>query len=174
MKVIISEYSPEWPEMFERERKSLEATIGAGAGIIEHVGSTSVSGLAAKPVIDIMIGLHDFSIADKLVPEIVALGYQYVPEYEEVMPYRRYFRKTAGGTSTHHIHMVQAGGEFWQRHLLFRDYLRAYPDVASAYAVLKKELARLDWDDVNDYADAKTAFIRNIENRAVEQAPKTR
>lgn len=152
--------------MFERERKSLEAVIGAGAAIIEHIGSTSVTGLAAKPIIDIMIGLRDFSVADRLVPEIVALGYIYIPKYEKEMPYRRYFKKVAGGVSTHHIHMVQAGGDFWQRHLLFRDYLMANPDVAAAYAVLKKELAKLEWDDTNDYADAKTAFVKNIENMA--------
>lgn len=154
--------------MFERERNSLDTIMGAGAGFIEHIGSTSVSGLAAKPVIDIMIGLRDFSVADKLVPGIVSLGYEYVPKYEDEMPYRRFFKKYAGGTATHQIHMVQAGGEFWQRHLLFRDYLRANPDMAASYAVLKRELAKLDWDDVNDYADAKSAFIRNIEDQARE------
>lgn len=158
--------------MFERERKSLETVIGAC--IIEHIGSTSVYGLAAKPIIDIMIGLHDFSVADKLVPEIVALGYLYIPKYEKVMPYRRFFKKFTGGIATHQIHMVQAGGEFWERQLLFRDYLRANPVVAASYEVLKKELAKLEWEDVNDYADAKTAFIRNIENRAREDASKAR
>jgi len=174
MKVIVSEYSPEWPELFEGERVALEAAIGAGTGIIEHVGSTSVEGLAAKPVIDIMIGLHDFTLADKLVPAITALGYQYIQKYEKVMPYRRYFKKIAHGTDTHHIHMVAAGGEFWQRHLLFRDYLRANPVVAASYAVLKRELAGIEWDDVNDYADAKTAFIKNIEHRAREEGLKMR
>ena len=170
MKVTIAEYSPVWRELFEREKKLLKTVLGETVGSIEHVGSTSIVGLAAKPIIDIMIGLHDFSVTDKLVPEIETLGYKYVPEYEDVMPHRRYFKKKAGETSTHHIHMVEIGSEFWQRHLLFRDFLRANPSVAAEYAALKKKLAKLEWDDKNEYTDAKTAFIKNIENRAREQS----
>lgn len=170
MKVTITEYSPVWRELFEQEKNLLEGIVEEAVGIIEHVGSTSVVGLAAKPIIDIMIGLRDFSVANNLVPEIEALGYAYVPEYEDVMPDRRYFKKLADGTSTHHIHMVEMGGEFWRRHLLFRDFLRANPDVATEYAVLKKRLAQLEWNDKDEYTDAKTAFIRNVENKAREQS----
>ena len=170
MKITIAEYSSMWRELFAREKKLLKAVIGETVGIIEHVGSTSVVGLAAKPIIDIMIGLYDFSVANNLVPEIEALGYEYVPEYEAVMPDRRYFKKRVGGTSTHHLHMVEVGGEFWQRHLRFRDFLRANPGVATEYAALKKKLAALEWNDKNEYTDAKTAFIRNIENKASEQS----
>ena len=170
MKVTIAEYSPVWRALFEREKRLLAAAIGESVGIIEHIGSTSVVGLAAKTIIDIMIGLRDFSAANKLVPTIEALGYAYVPEYEDVMPERRYFKKRTDGVSTHHLHMVELGSEFWQRHLLFRDFLRAHPGVAAEYAALKRRLAQLEWTDKNDYTDAKTAFIRNIENRAREQS----
>jgi GrpB-like predicted nucleotidyltransferase (UPF0157 family) len=168
MKLIVADYSPAWPGLFEEEKRLLETVVPAGVGVIEHVGSTSVPGLAAKPIIDIMIGLHDFSTVDALVPAIVALGYEYIPKYEDVMPYRRYFRRMLGEAHTHHIHMVATGTEFWDRHLLFRDYLRANPDASDRYASLKRMLAEREWNDMNDYAAAKTDFIRGIENEAMQ------
>ncbi len=127
-------------------------------------------GLAAKPIIDIMIGLPDFSVADKLVPIIEALGYEYFKKYEDEMPYRRYFAKNSNGIRTHQIHMVEIGSEFWGRHLFFRDYLRQNPEIMNEYAALKKQLAEREWVDVNEYADAKSEFITGIENKAKEQA----
>lgn len=166
MRVSVAEYSPEWARMFEDERAAIEAALVGVAARIEHVGSTSVPGLAAKPVIDIMVGLEDFSRADGLVPKIEALGYEYVQKYEAAMPLRRFFLKDREGVRTHQIHMVGIGTEFWERHLLFRDYLRRNPGVAAEYAALKKELARREWADVNEYADAKTEFIRGVEREA--------
>ena len=168
MKVKVVDYSPTWLEMFEREKQLLETVLG-DFGIVEHIGSTSVVGLAAKPIIDIMVGLRDFSLAGDLVPAVQELDYRYVPEYENVMPDRRYFKKVVAGTSTHHIHMVEIGGEFWKRHLLFRDFLRANSAAADEYAVLKRNLAAVDWQDKNDYTEAKTVFIKNIEDKAREQ-----
>lgn len=165
MKVHITDYSPAWRKMFEREKQRLAIALKE-LGVIEHIGSTSVVGLAAKPIIDILVGLHDFSIANETVPRLEALGYKYVPEYENVMPERRYLKKVAAGISTHHIHMVEINSEFWERHLFFRDFLRANQDVASEYAALKKTLAAVEWKDKNDFTEAKTAFIKNIENKA--------
>jgi len=165
MKVQITDYSPVWREMFEGEKQLLAAVIKE-SGSIEHIGSTAVVGLAAKPVIDILIGLRDFSTASEIVPRIEALGYKYVPDYEDAMPERRYFKRVSAGVSTHHIHMVETGGEFWKRHLLFRDFLRANFDAADEYAALKKNLVAVEWKDKNDYTEAKTAFIKNIENKA--------
>jgi GrpB-like predicted nucleotidyltransferase (UPF0157 family) len=166
MNVIIVEYSPHWPAMFESEQQRLRTALAAAAPVIEHVGSTSVVGLAAKPIIDIMIGLPDFAVADDLVAAVTALGYEYIARYEDVMPYRRFFKKHAGEVATHHIHMVGIGGEFWERHLLFRDYLRATPAAAGEYAALKRELATREWADGNEYAAAKTDFIRAAESTA--------
>ncbi len=168
MKVKVIDYCPTWHEMFEREKQLLETVLG-NFGIVEHIGSTSVVGLAAKPIIDIMVGLRDFSLADELVPSVQKLDYRYVPEYETVMPDRRYFKKAAAGTTTHHVHMVEIGGEFWERHLLFRDFLRANSDAAHQYAMLKRNLAAVEWQDKNDYTEAKTVFIKNIEGKAREQ-----
>lgn len=166
MRVTVVEYRPAWPALFRQEQLLLATALAEVAAQIEHIGSTSVPGLAAKPIIDVMIGLPDFALADSLVPKIEWLGYEYVQKYEAEMPLRRYFRKDTNGARSHHVHMVASGGEFWQRHLLFRDYLQQHPDVASAYAALKQKLAEREWHDLNDYADAKTEFIRSVEQRA--------
>jgi GrpB-like predicted nucleotidyltransferase (UPF0157 family) len=155
--------------MFVEEQALLAAQLPAAA-IIEHIGSTAVPGLAAKPVIDILIGLPDFDLADELVPRIVSMAYEYVPQYETELPLRRFFRKERDGVRTHHIHMVGIGTDFWTRHLLFRDHLRAHPEISAQYASLKRALAERDWKHVNEYADAKTEFIRRIEVEAARQS----
>lgn len=166
MKVFIVEYRPQWREMFEAEKRLLQVVLGEASAQIEHIGSTAVDGLAAKPIIDIMIGLPDFSAAERFVPEIEKMGYEYFKKYEVEMPFRRYFAKDQNGVRTHQIHMVEIGGEFWERHLLFRDYLRQNPSAANEYAALKRQLAERDWVDVNEYAYAKTEFIKDVEGKA--------
>jgi GrpB-like predicted nucleotidyltransferase (UPF0157 family) len=170
MKVSVVEYRPQWRKMFEEEKQLLQAVLSEFLAKVEHIGSTSVDGLAAKPIIDIMVGLPDFSIIDNLVPIIETLGYKYIRKYEDEMPFRRYFVKSLSGMRTHQIHMVEIDSEFWERHLLFRNYLRQNPEMASEYAVLKQQLAECEWRDVNEYADAKTEFFKSIENKAKEQA----
>jgi GrpB-like predicted nucleotidyltransferase (UPF0157 family) len=174
MKVSVVEYSPEWSKLFENEKKIIRRALAGVAARVEHVGSTAVAGLAAKPIIDIMVGLEDFSVADELVPRVEALAYVYVKKFEAVMPFRRFLFKEQGGTRTHQIHMVAVGTEFWDRLILFRDYLRQNPAVVEKYASLKRELAEREWDDVNDYADAKTEFVRGIEDEARRWAERMR
>jgi GrpB-like predicted nucleotidyltransferase (UPF0157 family) len=155
--------------MFEAEKRALFGALESVDPVIEHMGSTSVPNLIAKPIIDIMIGLPDFSAADSLVPVIRHMGYTYYPQYEDVMPYRRFFKKVnAEGETTHHIHMVQKDTEFWIRHLQFRDYLRLHSETADEYGLLKQQLAEQNWADTNDYADAKTDFIRAVEKKAAD------
>lgn len=166
MKITVMEYSSIWPQMFEEEKNQLELIL-PDSSVVEHIGSTAVPGLVAKPVIDIMIGLKDFSVADSLVSSVEALTYEYVSHWESEMPYRRFFRKEKAGVRTHHIHMVATGTEFWHRHLFFRDYLRTHPDIAENYANLKRNLANQEWQDMNDYAGAKTDFIQSIEAKAL-------
>ena len=168
MKIEMVEYRPEWAQLFRKEKAVLYTALRPAKVIIEHIGSTSVPGLAAKPIIDIMIGLADFAIADSLVPAIITLGYDYIAEYEAVMPERRYFQKNINKKRTHHIHMVEVGSEFWHRLLLFRDYLRTHDEVVAEYAALKKSLADREWRDMNEYADAKTDFIKHMEKVAEE------
>jgi len=165
MKVLLTPYSPSWSRGFEDEKLFLQEHISLPIKI-EHIGSTSVVGLCAKPIIDILIGVDDESQLDIPVPEIQVLGYHYISRYEREMPYRRFFVKEQDAVRTHQIHMVAHKSTFWVRHLQFRDYLRAHSEVAEEYATLKRQLAERDWETVNDYADAKTNFIRRVEGAA--------
>lgn len=168
MKITIAEYDPDWIVMFEREKQLLRDLIGEPLEAIEHIGSTAVPNLSAKPIIDIMVGLKDFQTADIIVLKLIGQGYQYFPQYEDEMPNRRFFKKIIAGRAVSHIHMVEFAGKFWQRHLLFRDHLRTNPDIAEEYSQLKTQLSQKDWQDSNDYCDAKTDFIRKIEKQATE------
>lgn len=115
-----------------------------------------------------MAGVRRLADADRCV-EPQRLGYEYVPEYEADIPDRRYFRKGPAGARTHHLHMVEYGGDFWERHVLFRDYLRAHPEVARQYEELKRDLADRYGRDREGYTDAKTAFIKGVETVARDQ-----
>jgi GrpB-like predicted nucleotidyltransferase (UPF0157 family) len=161
--VIIAEYDSEWRQRFGRERELILRTCGEEPFVcIEHVGSTAVPGLAAKPIIDIMPGLRTLdevpsqigplaSIGHQFVPPLIdaltSIGYQYVPEFErpndfdEGMPERRYFRKDIDGERAFHMHMVAVTSEFWRDHLLFRNFLRVSPEDAREYERVKRRLA---------------------------------
>ena len=116
--VVVVPYDDAWPSLYEEERARIERAIGTWA----------VPGLAAKPVIDIMVGVKSLDDSPILVERLVGIGYEYVPEFERVLPFRRYFRKMREGRRTHQIHLVERFNiEWWDRHLLFRDYLRADP-----------------------------------------------
>jgi GrpB-like predicted nucleotidyltransferase (UPF0157 family) len=178
--IIIAAYDPAWRERFDDERAILLRACESDAFVrIEHVGSTSVPGLAAKPIVDIMPGVRSLDAFAPLIPRVESLAYEYVPEYEhdgpagEGMPERRYFRKDVGGERAFHLHVVETGGEFWRRHLLFRDYLRAHPDAAREYERLKRDIAARynanlgPASDTNrDYTGHKTDFITAIEKKA--------
>jgi GrpB-like predicted nucleotidyltransferase (UPF0157 family) len=164
--VIIVNYDPRWALMYEEERARILTAIGRHLVGIEHVGSTAVPGLAAKPIIDIMPGVRTLADAAHCVAPLRALGYDDVPAREAQIPERRLFRKGPRGAESHHLHMVEVTSAFWERHILFRDYLRAHPDIATEYAALKHELAVRYQNDRDGYTDAKTSFIQAIEERA--------
>ncbi|MDP4220595.1 MAG: GrpB family protein [Bacteroidota bacterium] len=151
---------------FEAERLELMEAIGHYVADIQHIGSTSVRGLAAKPIVDILIGLRRLLDAQDCIMPIEALGYEYVPEYESVFPERRYFRKSTNGKRTHHIHMVELGSDFWKRHILFRDELRSDPIATKEYESLKRSLAVTFENDREGYTDGKTDFIEGILRRS--------
>ena len=157
--VIIVDYDPNWPQAFDQEHERIAGALANVAGVlgIEHVGSTAVPGLAAKPIIDIMIGVDDLRVGERSVEPIVALGYEY--KGEGGIPGRLYFRK--GSPRSHHIHLVEHGGDFWERHLLFRDLLREQPDLRDQYAALKWALAEQYGANREGYTEAKTPFIQS-------------
>jgi GrpB-like predicted nucleotidyltransferase (UPF0157 family) len=172
-RIEIVDYNPVWREMFDSEKEKLLAAIGDYVAAIEHIGSTAVPGLGAKPVIDIMIGVRSLAEADKhCVEPITGLGYDYVKAFEKDTPFRRYFRKDSQeGKRTHQIHLVEHGSDWWKRHLAFRDYLCVHDDVREAYERLKRDLAAREFETVSDYANAKTDFIKGIEAKALAEQP---
>lgn len=161
--VVLVPYEEAWPSLFEEERAHIEDAVGPWMEEIEHIGSTAVPGLAAKPVIDIMAGVRSLEDTPALVARLETIGYEYVPELEQQMPFRRYFRKLTGGWRTHQIHLVErSDAAFWDRHVLFRDYLRAHPEVAEGYTRLKYEVSDRFREDRVAYTDAKTDFIAEV------------
>ena len=162
--VIVTEYDPSWPELFRREAELIYAAL-EGVGIrIEHMGSTAVPGLQAKPIIDIMIGVSSIEQADSCVPFIEGTGYLYRPEHEDSMPERRYFERS-GSEIDYHVHMVVFGSRFWKDHIFFRNYLRENPEAVQQYAALKKELAEKYRDNREAYTNGKAEFIQGILRR---------
>ena len=158
--IVVSDYNPAWPATFEQERASLHTALGPLALTIEHIGSTAVPGLAAKPIIDLQLSVRSLAEArSSCVGPLQALGYAYMPQYEARLPGELFSRKGLSGPWTHHLHILQGDHPRWQRRLLFRDYLRNHPEVAGAYAKLKRDLAAAFDDDISGYMNAKTAFV---------------
>ena len=170
--VVIIEYDPTWKDIFEKEKKVILEALGDSNIKIEHMGSTAVVDLAAKPIIDILVGIEEISDAEKYIPIIEGLNYQYVPEFETIFPNRRYFRKPPKGVGKrkYHLHMVQIGSPFWTRQLIFRDYLRTHPKTRDKYAELKKELASKYRNNREVYTDSKTDFILSVLEKAKEKS----
>lgn len=161
--VALKPYNATWPALFERERRALAESLGGGVLAIEHIGSTSVPGLAAKPIIDIAIAVESFDEAVALVAPMVDNGYVY--RGENGIPRRHFFCK--GSPRTHHVHMFEIASDNWRRHLVFRDALRCDPLLASRYESIKRELARLYHTDVDSYTNGKSDFIAEVERRAI-------
>lgn len=164
--LIVVDYDPQWPILYEEEKDRILGLIGRLVVAIEHIGSTAVPGLGAKPIIDIMVAVHRLADAEECVEPLRSIGYEYVPEYNDIIPERRYFHKGPQGAHTHHLHMVELTSDFWERHLLFRDFLRTHPEEARDYYDLKKELAVKYRSDREAYTEAKTAFIESVVDKA--------
>lgn len=148
-------YDPEWPARFRRWRERLAVALGAAAVRIDHIGSTAVPGLAAKPVVDVQVSVADVEDEAAFRPAIESAGVA----LRSREPGHRYFRPGPGSPREVQVHVWQAGGEFERAHLLFRDYLRSHPAVRDAYASLKRGLAEEYRHDRVGYNEAKTGFI---------------
>lgn len=163
--IVIAPYDPRWPADFAAEAGSLQLALGRAALRIEHVGSTSVPGLAAKPVIDIQVSVASLNPLAPLASVLADLGYVHVPQgaFDLVYPF---FQKPAGWPSTHHLHLCVAGAEQERKHLTFRDHLRRHPESAKAYAELKRRLAATHHGDTlesrEQYTLSKSAFISAV------------
>ncbi|NHJ84119.1 MAG: GrpB family protein [Asgard group archaeon] len=163
--ITIEKYNPKWPELFERERLLLEKTLGVLAVQIEHIGSTAVPGLGAKPIIDIMLGIENFKDADKCIALLSSIGYLYDTKRREDFPERKSLDKIIEGT-TIYLYIVEIKTDFWKRHINFRDYLRQHPEIAKEYNKLKLNLAKKYRDDREAYNRGKSKFITKVEEEA--------
>ena len=169
--VIVVEYDPVWPSLFEEEKARLLAVVGDHIEDIQHIGSTAVPGLGAKPIIDIQMSLRDLALVEKCVGPLESIGYEYLGEYG--VPGRHFFHKPARkpfAERTHHLQIVEKGGEEWRKVLLLRDSLRAHPEVAQQYHLLKRALASQFGTDRVGYTEAKTAFVRSVLEKAEMEA----
>ncbi len=158
--VELSEYDPQWPSMFEAEKNFLMEVIGQWlCGSVEHVGSTSVPGLIAKPVIDIMFGVQSLEESRPAIEVLVNNGYQYFPYKDDVM---HWFCKPSDAFRTHHLHLIPYQSQLWQERLQFRNLLLLNPEIARKYSVLKKNLAQRYKDDRESYTREKWPFIQRV------------
>ena len=165
--VEVVDYDPNWPAEFASEAARIAAALAGQVLAIEHIGSTAVEGLAAKPVIDLQVGVQNLQATPQIVAVLVALGYEYVPDFEDVFPRRRYFRKTSSGRRTHQVHLVERSDVgWWDRHVTFRDWLRAHPEDRDAYGALKRELSVKFRDDREGYTNAKSDFVSAVVAKA--------
>ncbi len=163
--VAIVEYDAAWPSRFEEECKGLGRVLTSWlAGPIEHIGSTAVPGLAAKPVIDIMAGVETLEGSRDAIEAVGILGYCYFPYRAEIM---HWFCKPSDTVRTHHLHLVPVGSPRWVRPIAFRNYLRAHRDVAAEYEQLKRGLALQFRFDREAYTEAKTPFIETMTLKAM-------
>ena len=160
--VAVRPYDPSWPERFARERTRLADALGPLARGIEHIGSTAVPGLDAKPVVDVL-GVDGPLDAHPALAAVEALGYESFGEAG--VPGRRYFRRRAAGDDVN-VHVVAHGGEVWADNLLLRDHLRAHPDDARAYAEPKRRAAAAAPDSLLRYSDLKADVVRALVARA--------
>lgn len=158
-------YDPGWASEYEGERRRLAALLGSAAVAIHHIGSTSVPGLAAKPVIDVLVEASELEAVDRMTPILEANGLE--ARGEHGIPGRRYFVGRTGGGLRLHVHTFRREGEEARRHLLFRDYLREHPDAASEYAQLKVELSHRLADDREAYQHAKGMLVEKLQALAL-------
>jgi GrpB-like predicted nucleotidyltransferase (UPF0157 family) len=158
--VTLSDYDPTWPAAYARHRARIEQALGDRVRLIEHIGSTAVPGLAAKPIIDVVVAVDDPDDEGAYLDDLVHAGY----EVRVREPEHRCLRFTEGESAN--VHCYAPGSVEIRRYLALRDRLRAHPEERARYEATKRELAQREWKDVNYYAEAKGPIIRAILERA--------
>lgn len=165
--ITLADYDPGWPVLFAREAARIRAALGGRAVQVEHVGSTSVPGLAAKPIIDILLAVPDSSDEQAYVPALEAAGYVLQAREPDWFEHRMF----KGPDTDINLHVFTIGAAEIDRMLLFRDWLRANDADRDAYLQVKRDLAKRTWRHVQHYADAKTAIVEQIIARATVHRP---
>ena len=158
-------YDGDWLESFRDEAQNLRAIFAEEIIAIHHIGSTAITGMPAKPIVDMLPVVRDISVIDDFNSRMRAAGY--IPRGEYGLPGRRFFIKGTLEKRTHHVHMYQQGHADIERHLAFRDYLYAFPEIAEGYKQLKLSLAKKYPHDLDSYWKGKDPFIRRVEQDAL-------
>ncbi|WP_155593886.1 GrpB family protein [Lysinibacillus cavernae] len=164
IEVVLSEYDPNWEQQFLYEKRRIQEVIGHSIVGIEHIGSTSIKGLKAKPIIDILLGVQSIEEVPELIEALKNIEYEYVPK-PELMD-RRFFRKGLWGQGTSHLHICEYNSNEWNDKCLFRDYLRLNAQAANEYEALKEQLADHFQNDRPTYTQKKEPFIQKIITKA--------
>ncbi|WP_338429730.1 GrpB family protein [Synechococcus elongatus] len=188
MKITLEPYTPAWKEQFQQQRSRINQAIAPLNPVIEHIGSTGIGNIVAKPIIDILVGLRESQLLDATIAPMLAAGYTYVEAFNQAMPYRRFYvqlkaisdaelptilkpdQPLAFGQdylSTVNIHVITYGTYHWVRHVAFRDYLIAHPEMREAYQALKRRIVAIDFEDLLDYNGHKEAFILEVQAKAI-------
>lgn len=188
MKVALLPYQHRWQDDFARHRRAIEKALSGLVPVVEHIGSTSLGDIAAKPIIDILVGLPEEQPLDAVVRPLLDAGYTYIEKFNAGMPYRRFFvalvalkdiplpgilgdkDELAFGrdyNSVANLHVMTRGSYHWIRHLAFRDYLRTHPEVRKSYEALKLRIAEIDFADPLEYNSHKESFIAEQQDKAV-------
>lgn len=160
--LIICDYDPGWPEKFRKEKARLLQIFSGSFIDIQHIGSTAVPGLGAKPIIDMIGGLKSMDIADSLLAPLRQYGYVTPPNCNDGLTDRRWLLRHEGGHRTHHLHIVLHGGEAWRRTIKFRDALSKDPLALKRYEKLKRDLVTITDNNRSAYILAKTEFVELI------------
>ncbi|HLP56761.1 MAG TPA: GrpB family protein [Fluviicola sp.] len=189
MKIPFSPYSDQWPLSFGERAADIRQAVGNLPITIDHIGSTAVPGLGAKPIIDILVGVEKEEDLDQLIRPMMAWGYTYFKKYEQQMPYRRLFvlldpltelpaptiidldDDYSSGELFYplvNVHCIVKDTHHWIRHIAFRDFLRVHPEVKNRYHQLKEELSQREFAHHLEYNDAKNDFVKEVEQNALE------
>jgi GrpB-like predicted nucleotidyltransferase (UPF0157 family) len=156
------DYNSQWPEQFEQEKRLIFEKLGNTVIELFHIGSTAVPGLAAKPVIDMLLGVEKVPPSPDTIEALQTLEYNYLGEFG--VPNRHFCRK--GMPMTHHLHIVTWGTQQWENRILFRDFLRTHPKAAQQYEQLKRQSAMRFPHDRAAYTNSKTDLITELMEQA--------
>jgi GrpB-like predicted nucleotidyltransferase (UPF0157 family) len=163
--VRIVEYDRAWPVLAEQEVGRIRSALGDVAVRVEHVGSTAVPGLAAKPIIDLQLSVEAIDPLERYVVPLEALGYLFVPATES--PDYHFLAKPPERPRSHHLHVCEAGSDHELRHLAVRDFLRSHPDESARYAALKRQVVARHPQDRLAYIEGKEEYVTALERRAL-------
>jgi GrpB-like predicted nucleotidyltransferase (UPF0157 family) len=164
-KIEVVPHNSNWKQEFERESNLVADALGNNVVKVHHIGSTSIPGIYAKPIIDMLVEVTNIEQVDESNSPMIALGYEVMGEFG--IPGRRFFRKDINQIRTHHIHTFKVDCHDVERHLNFRNYLIAHPENAQTYSKLKQDLAKKFPHDIESYMDGKDGFIKYMQERAL-------